>query len=812
MLQLIRDLRFAVRKFRRAPVLALAAILTLALGVGANTAIFSLVDGLWLRPLQIADPSRLVAIQSVKSNAAADSDQETGASFAEVRDLRQRVPAFSEVVAVSGRGVVVRGRDGLKLLLADVVSENFFDALGVHTALGRLPSQSEMLSSDAPVMILSYAAWNADFAGDPAVVGSTVTLAQGSARVVGVLDPGFRGMTRIIDPQVYVSRTGWTTWNPGDNETRRTLRDFDLYARLRPGATLDQARGQLRAAAAQLAAAYPESNAGRTFTAQWEPETADKRFKILGLLLLLTAGAVLLIACTNILNLVLALNDARRRELAMRAALGASRRRLVCQMITEYCALAAMGIMGAVLLAAELIRLVPALIPDIGYPLGFDFRIDIRVLAFTAVAGLASVLICGLIPAITSSRISVLEATRSRLTPHHRLKMPARKIFIVAQMALSMALLVATGLLVRTLIHIQTMDMGFNQSQNAVLLNVGMRSPGPDRQSKIDAMAARLRALPGMKDASSARVVPFPDNGGGATKVVLAPGEVPSPTAGLSVWFNSVDNAYFRVIGVPLLRGRNFGAQDSATSARVAIVNRTLAKKLFGAGDVVGRHLRIGRENPVDAEIVGVARDGKYGEVTESPQPYLYLPLSQDRPYSEFMLIGTTRGDARPLLQPARKALREVDPDILIMSAQTLEDHMALATYLNRMGAWLSASLGGLALLLTAVGLYGVTAYSVSRRTQEIGIRLALGAQRSTVFSAILADGFKHALAGLALGITLAFFIGRAMTGVLYGVSAFDPLSVFGAIVTVSLVTLSALAAPARRATRLDPADALREE
>lgn len=811
MLQFIHDLRFALRKFMRAPGLSLAAVITLALGIGANTAIFSLVDGIWLRPLQIADPAHLVAIQSLKSKAGADSERDSGSSFAEFRDIRERVPAFSNVVAVSGRGVVINRGDGLKLLLARVVSENYFDVMGAHTALGRLPSQNEMLSSETPVMVLSYAAWKSVFAGDPAVVGSTVKLSHGAVRVVGVLEPRFRGTDRVLDPQVYVSHTGWMTWDPDEQKTPRTIREFDLYARLRPGASLDQAREQLRATGAQLARLYPEANAGRTFTAAWEPEAGDKRMKVLSLLLLMIAGAVLLIACTNILNLMLALNDARRREIAMRVALGASRVQILRQLLTEYCVLALAGIGGAILLAQRLVALVPALMPDIGYPLGFDFRIDWRVLTFTAAAGLVSVLFCGLIPGIASSRVSALEAARTRFLPRGRLKMPARKIFVVAQLAMSMALLMATGLLVRTLMHIETMDMGFNQAQNAVLLDVNVSRNGPQRQLEFQALADRMRALPGIKNVSVARVVPFPDNGGGATRVVLAPGEVPSATAGASVWFNLVDDAYFQTIGVPVMRGRAFGRQDRPDGTPVAIVNQTLAKRLFGSEDVVGRHFRIGREKPIDTEIVGVVRDGKYGDVTESPQPYLYLPLSQGD-WSEVMVIGTTSGDPRALLPAARNAVRAVDPNILIMSAQTLSDHMRFATYLNRIGAWLTASLGGLALLLTAVGLYGVTAYSVSRRTQEIGIRMALGAQRSTVFAAILKDGFKLDIAGLLLGTGLAILVGRSMRGILYGVTGLDPIALMVAVALVSCVSFVALATPARRAMHLDPANALREE
>jgi len=809
--QFVRDLLFAVRKFRRSPGLTIAAIVTLTLGIGANTAIFSLVDALWLRPLPIADPSHLVAIQSEKARAAADSEHETGSSFAEFEDIRASVPAFADVIAVSGRGVVLDQDGTLKLLVANVVSENYFSMVGTHALLGRLPSSQEMLHAETPVMVLGYGAWKSVFAGNPGVVGTTVKLSHGSAQIVGVLPRGFRGTNRFLDPQVYVSRSGWLVWDPDDQASKRTIRDFDLYARLRPGVTLDQGREQLRALSARLAAAYPDANSNRSFTAAWEPQTVNKEIRLLSMLLLAIAAAVLLIACTNILNLLLALADARHREIAMRVALGATRARLLRQLLAESCFLAFFSIAGAIFLAQWLIALVPSLMPDIGYPIGFDLRIDLRVLAFTAAASLLSVLLCGLIPGISSSQVAPIEATRTALLPAGRLKMPARKIFVIAQLTISTALLMATALLIQTLVHVETMDIGFNRAQKALLLDVGVSRDGPQKAAEFQALADRMRALPGVKDASVARVVPFPDSGSGATQMVLAAGEVPSPTAGTPVWFNWIDDAYFRVVGVPLLRGRTFEKRDAAASAQVAIVNQTLARKLFGSEDVIGRHFRIGRDKPVDTEIVGVARDGKYGDITETPQPYLYLPLTQNA-WSEVMLIATTTKDPRVLMPAARKAVQEVDPEALVLTAQTLEDHMSAATYTNRMAAWLTASLGCLALLLTLVGLYGVTAYLVSRQTHEIGIRMALGARRDTVFKSVLAQGLRLSLIGVVLGTALSFFLGRAITSLLYGVKATDPMILCGVIGLIFLTSISALISPARRAVNVNPVDALRHE
>ena len=807
-----RDLHHGLRILRKSPGPMSVAVVTLALGIGANTAIFSIVDGISLRPLPISDPSHLVAIKSVKSLAAADAEaSDSASSYGEFSDVREGVPAFSDVAAADRRGMVLQTADGLQLLLAEVVSDNYFTFMGAKPEIGRLPDESELRRIQSPIVVLSHGTWKRIFGGNPGVIGQTIKVKGGLATVLAVLPAGFRGTERLIDPQIYVPQSSWVTWTPDERNTPRTVREFELYARLRPGATLRQAAGQLQALSADLAAKYPQANSGRSFTAGWQTKAEGGGLQTLSILVLAIAGAVLLIACTNIANLLLSLNDSRRREIAMRAALGATRGMLLRQLVTEYAVLAAFGVAGALVLAQRLISLVPALLPDIGYPLGFDFRIDHRVLAFTAAAGIVSVLVCGLIPALATTRTSPLDAMRTQLPHSGSLRMPARKVFAVAQLAISMSLLIATGLLVKALIHIESMDLGFNSGQNAILLGIGVDGQGSQRQAEFDTLVTRMKALPGVKDASIARVVPFPDSGGGATQVVLSPGEVPSETAGTPVWFNSVDDGYFRVMSVPLVRGRAFGTQDTAVSSRVVILNQTLAKKLFGTADVVGRHVRLGRQEPVDAEVVGVTRDGKYADLNEAPQPYLYLPLSQeDR--SEVTLIVTTSGDPGELLPVVRKTLQQTSPNTLIINTQTLTDHMRFVTYPNRMAAWLTASLGGLALLLTTLGLYSVTAFAVSRRTHEIGIRMALGALRETVFARVLADGLTLTVAGMVFGICLAMLLGRGMSSLLYGVQPSDPVVVSVVVALVLLTSFAALIVPARRALRINPVEALREE
>ncbi len=811
---LLRDIRFSLKIFRKFPILTMVAIGTLILGIGANTAIFSLVDALWLRPLQIADPLHLIAINSVKNHTIANSEQTIGISYAEYGDLRRGVPAFSDIMASNRRAVVLQTADGVQLLLADVVSDNYFPVIGVRPELGHLPDENELRGFREPVIILSYGTWKRVFGGNPDMVGQTVTIRGRQAVVLAVMPVGFRGTERLIDPQVYVPLSSWYIWEPGERSiaaSSRANREFEIYARLRQGTTLDQARAQLQSLSSALAASYPQANSDRSFTADWQTKSQGGGVKVLSLLLLAIAGAALLIACANIANLLLALNDSRRREFAMRVALGASRRRLVRQLLTEYLMLAIAGIGGALILARQLVHLAPALIPDVGFPIGFDARIDHRVLAFAVGTGLLSVLICGLIPAFATTRTSPLDAMRNQLPQSGVLRMPARKIFVVAQLAVSMALLMATGLLIRSLMQIENVNLGFNSRQNAVLMRIAVSGQGPQRQAELDTLTTRITALPGVKDASLARVVPFPESGGGSTKVVLAPGELPSETAGTPVWFNSVDNQYFGLMGIPLARGRTFEVRDTAAGPRVVILNEVLAKKLFGNADVVGRHVRLGRQDPVDVEIVGVAYDGKYSELSETPQPYLYLPLSQES-RSEVTLIVTTIGDPGALLPVIRKTLQQTSPTTLILNAQTLTDHMRFATYSNRLAVWLTASLGALALLLTTLGLYGVTAYAVSRRTHEIGIRVALGALRGRVFRSVLKDGLKLTLTGMILGTGIALLLARGMGSLLFGVKPLDPVTIAGVTAVVITTSLLALIVPARWALRVDPVVALREE
>ena len=807
---LLQDIWFGLRKFRQSPGLVIAALVTLALGIGVNVAIFSLADSICMRPLDIADPSHLVAVESVKMKQVAAGDDRSGSSYTEYTDIRNQVPAFSGLAATSNRGLVLKTPSGLQLLLTRVVSDNYFQIIGVQPELGRVPTEQDARSAMSASIVLTHRTWLDFFGGDRNVIGRSVNVSGTSAVVEAVLPARFRGTDRFIEPQCYVQESSWIIWNPSERTPNRSAdRDFSLYGRLAVGATMEQARSQLKAVAGRLAIDYPQSSAGRDLTTEWS--SVDRRLQMLCALFLALAGAVLFIACANIANLLLALNDSRRREMAMRITLGATRSRLFRQLLTEYGVLAAIAVAAALSLAQWLVGMLPGLLPNTGFPIGPDLRIDHRVLAFTACITLFSALFCGVAPGMAVTRGSPLDAMRPPGSLAAKLKMPVRKLFIVFQVAVSMVLLVASGLLVRTLLGIENQDFGFDRTQNAVLFSIEVDQPMPRRLTALTDLTNRMKALPGVTGASVARVTPFALSGGGATRVVLSPGEVPSPTAGTPVAFNQVDESYLGLMGVRLLQGRGIDRRDTPESPRVVVVNLTLARKLFGESSALGRHIRIGRDRPIDLEIVGIAQNGKYNGVTETAQPYLYLPVTQDS-WAEGTLIVTTRGDPNALLPVARKAIRELDPSILIMLGITLKDHMRIATFANIMEANITACLGSLALLLSAVGLFGVISYTVSRRTHEIGIRMALGASRRNVFRQVLVDGLKLVFIGSFAGMGLAVGVGWAMRSLLYGVKPADPLTLACAVALTLAIALAALIGPARRALRIEPLDALREE
>jgi macrolide transport system ATP-binding/permease protein len=602
---------------------------------------------------------------------------------------------------------------------------------------------------------------------------------------------------------------------PLDSRGRRGL---DVFARPREGGTLEQARAEISALGDQLARAYPDTNRGRRLTVDFEEAGRRRQADRIAMVSLSVVGLVLLIACANVAGLLLGRSEARRSEIAVRLALGASRARLMRQLLTETGVLALVAAAAGLLLAFWFIRLLPALVPATPVSFNLDFRIDLRVLAFTLVVALGAAPVFGLTPALLASRPNIVPALRGE-PDRRRLffrRLTLRSVLVVGQIAVSLALLVSAGLLVRSYVNTRRIDPGFAQ-RPMVFCTMAPQIIGYSDAQTADFYARlleRLAAVPGVERASMVKHLPLNILfGGGATREIRISGQ--RPPAGRNAFefhYNVVGDRYFDTMGVRLLKGRDFDATDRSDSPGVVIVNRTLASRFWPNDDPVGRSITLlpatGGDVARDYRIVGIVQDAKYLRLNEAPQPYFYLPY---RGASRTEMTVIVRGrDEAAMAAAVRRELRALDKSMPAMQVTTLSEHMRMAVVLEQAMAALVVVIGCVGLLLSVIGLYGVMAFFVARRTREIGVRIALGARPADVVGTVVKQGMRFAAVGSAIGLALSAVAGRLMAGALYGVSALDPLT-FGAVVAmVMLVALAAAYLPARRAARIDPIAALR--
>ncbi len=809
-----RDLRYALRQLARAPGFTAAAVLTLSIGIGANTAIFSVVNDLLLRPpAHVVDPERIVSIWTSDFSGppygvSSYPDYET---FREQRDVMADVAAYGLVP-----GNLVEAEETVRLKIEEV-TPNYFDVLGVRPAVGRLlrPGAED---EGATVVILDHALWRNRFGADPAVVGRTVRINAGTFTVVGVAPEGFEGGQRAFG--------GVDAWVPfealaGDGASRRAergSRGLTLLGRLQPNVSLDQVRARFAVVASQLLAAYPAewrdvTNRGRAITILPESESRvppELRGAVVGFLGLLLAGfsLVLLICCVNVANLLLARGAARVRDVAIRVSLGASRARLVRHLMTESVALAALGCAGAILMtyaaAAALARFRP---PG---DLALDVGVDWRVLGFALAAAVAAAAIFGLAPALNLTRLGASAALKDgALAAVGKRRFRLRGALIATQVSVSLVLLVCAGLFLRSLQHAATMDPGFD-ADNVVVASFDLRTQGytePRGRAFYTALTERIASLPDVRAVTLAMKVPLSGDGGRRRAVVE--GYEPQPGEDMEFNFNVVGPEYFEVMRVPMVSGRGFTAADREGAPQVAVVNETFAARYWPGQDPIGKRLT-SFSGATSIEIVGVARDGKYQMLTETPLPYLYRPFLQD--YEEMTLHVRVARDTDSLLPLLRSEIRAVDSELPIVRLASMRSETAFATFPQRVAATLLGACAGLALLLAAVGLYGVVAYAVSQRAREIGIRMALGASRHAVVRMVLRGSMKVVAIGLAIGLALALAAGRAIESFLGDVSPADPIALVAGPLVLIACALVASWLPARRAARIDPMKALREE
>ena len=799
----------------KAPGFTVLAMLALALGVCANTTIFSLINGLILRPLTgIKDPEQVVAVYT--------SDYSSGlygtSSYPDYLDFRTQADAFESLAAYDQTVLNATGETDAERLRGVIVTGNYFDVLGVKAQLGRtFQTADEQTATEQPVVI-SDGLWRRRFSASPAVVGQTLRLNGTAYTIAGVTDPEFRGLRLGQPPEFWLPMTTASD----DATSGRGDRGLELTGRLKRGVTPAQAQAQLTTIAARLAQAYPETNLGtverpnepRPMTvvreSRVEPAAQAGIWRV-SMLLFAVVGLVLLIACANVANLLLARASVRRREIAVRLALGAGRRRLIRQLLTESLMLASLGGAAGLILTQWTARTLPGFFPA-NQANGLDLSLDWRVLVFTLGVTIFTGVLFGLAPALQATRLNLLPALKDDAATHgQRLRrIGLRDVLVISQLALSLVLLIGAALFVRSLRHAITFDPGFTV-QNLLIASMETRGASLNKQQGqafYQQTVERVGSLPGVQSVSLTRIAPL--GGGGQRRGTQFEGYQPQQNEDTETNTNIVGLNFFNTMGIALVAGRDFNAHDSEGAPPVVIVNEEVARRYYG-GNALGKRLKFGGATAPFREIVGVARTAKYRDLREQSLPFIYLPLAQEHQAGMTLMVRTA-GDPAALVGAVRNELRTLNKDVPVFSVQTMEERIGGQLAADRMIAVLLSIFGAGALLLAAIGIYGVMAYAVARRTHEIGIRIALGAEQRDILKLIVGQGMVLVLIGAGLGLVLALVLTRVVKGLLFDISATDPLT-FAAVVLVLVgVSLLACYLPARRATKVEPLTALRNE
>jgi predicted permease len=809
-----QDLRYGFRRLIKTPGFTLVAVVSLALGIGANTAIFSLVDTVLLRPLPVREPKQLVELYGTLHKGA-DYTIQSHLNFKDYGDRSGDV--LSGLLGYRFAAMSLSHNGANERVWGYMVSGNYFDVLGVQPAIGRgfLPEEDKTPGSH-PVAVLSYGCWQSRFGGDPSVVGRTASINNRQFTIVGVAPKGFIGTEIAYSPEVFVPFMMAKEIEPGSTWLESRTED-NLFAvgRLKDGVTKAQAEAALAALTNQLAQEHPQENEGRGLRllppGLFLPEIRDSVITF-SAVLMGVVGLVLLLACVNLANLLLARATERRKEIAIRLALGASRARLVRQLLTESVVLSLAGGALGLLIATWVNDLVSAIKLPTDIALVFDLRIDWRVLAFTLAVSLLTGVVFSLLPALQSSNPDVVPALKDETSLGGFRRSRLRNALVVAQVALSLVLLISAGLIVRGLQAAQAMRPGFNP-QNAVALSFDLGLQGYDEQrgrAFQREIVERAKQLPGVRAVTLTNNLPLSiDYSSSGIYIEGQPAPKNSDLPLATPFFAGLD--YFKTLGIPLVSGRDFTAQEDKRESRVAVVNETFARKFWHGGDAVGKRFNFGSPDDPYWTVIGVAADGKYNTLGEEPKPVVYRPLMRDY-NSNVTLVARVEGDPRGALASLRDAVGSLDPTLPIYSPKTLTEHMNIPLFPARMAAMVLGSFGVLALLLAAIGIYGVMSYVVAGRTREIGLRMALGADRRSVLRLSVGQGMTLAVIGLGVGLALALAAARLLTSQLYGVSPTDPATFAGVVALLASVAFLACYLPARRATKVDPMIALRYE
>jgi putative ABC transport system permease protein len=809
---MLGDLRYALRKLTKAPAFAAIAILTVGLGIGANTAIFSLVNGVLLRPLPFPDAERIVYIEG-KNPQAGITD--SNISYLDFTDWSQQTDLFASTAAY-WTGTANFGADGAEpeRVPRAGVTTGFFSVLGVQPVLGRTFVPGDDKGWPQTVAIISHGLWKRRFGSDPAIVGKQVQMSSWPLTIIGVMPSGFEYPEQT---QVWVTTAVNLRDEPRDN------RVWSAIARLNTGIDLKQAQTRLSAINAQLDKQFHETNKGWDVFVSTLHERLVREVKPSLLALLGAVGFVLLIACANVANLLLARSAARQKEIAIRAAMGASRTRVLRQMLTESILLSAIGGAAGLVLSIWLTDVLMSMLPE-GAPRLEQIGIDYRVLTFALGVSALTGILFGIVPALEASKLDVISALKEggRSGEGHR-RTSARSLLLIGEVALSLMLLVGAGLLIKSFLRLQEVRPGFN-AHNVLISNLALQGPKykDDRQSVefFRQLIERLEVVPGVQSAGGSVNLPLNASGYGIGRGFIPEGRPLTVDEAKDAMFSTITGDYFRALQIPLLSGRTFEPRDNADGPKVVIINETTAKRHFGSPTAaIGKRLSIWaafrghrRDEEFMREIVGVVGDTKTGSLTGEGGMQIYVPHAQDSQWNFMGLAIRTAGDPAAFATTLRREVQALDKDQPIYNVRTMDDVVANSLGTRRVSMQLFAIFAIAALLLAAIGIYGVMAYSVTQRTQEIGIRMALGAQRSDMLRMIFWQSFTLVIVGIVVGILASIGLTRFLGTMLYGVHATDVVTYAGVIGLLGIAAVLASYIPARRAMNVDPMVALRYE
>jgi putative ABC transport system permease protein len=817
---LIKDIRYGVRMLLKNPGVTLVSVVTLAFGIGANAAIFSGVSAFLLRPLSVPNAAELIRPLEIAEDRGVTDEM----SYPDYLDYRNQATSFTGLAAEDMLQVALDFENQNDVIWGQVVSANYFDVLQVTPSMGRgfLPDEDKTVGAN-PIVVLSHSFWQRRLGSDPNIVGKTVQLNNRAYQVIGVGPETFIGtkFALALDFWVPISMAEELRRNPGILNERGS-HWMNVIGRLKPGVSIAQASAEMSAIAARLNQAYPDNRA-RTTQAKVMTEV-DGRFedmggvfKSAGAIAMAIVGLILLIACANVANLMLARAAARRKEIGIRLALGANRARLIRQLLTESLLLSLLGGGLGLLLAFWVTDLMQGFVPVLEYNIVNNFfAIDSRALIFTLVISLGTGLIFGLAPAWHSSNpdvVPVLKGDPEAASRGKRRVFTLRNVLVVAQVSLSLVVLVCGGLFIKSFRKAQTMDPGFD-NRNGLILSLSPTLIGYEEEQArgfYRQVIERVSHVPGVDAAAFTRTLPLGDSSN-SSGPILREGEILARgTAGRNIMNNVVGAGYFKTMQIPFVEGRDFDDRDQPKTQRVIIINQQMAQILWPGESAVGKRIFIGADSRDALEVVGVVRTGKYRNLAEDPKPFYYYAMGQRRPATMALVIRSS-ADPRSLVGAIRDQIQALDRRVPIFAIKTMDEHMTYALWAPSMAASFSLAFGVLAILLSAVGLYSVMAYIVSQRTREVGIRMALGADRRDVMKMITRQGMRLAAIGVGIGLVLSLALAQVLSSLLIGVSGYDVPTFILVPVLLAAVALMACYLPARRATKVDPLVALRYE